>query len=481
MKLITQFFVSFSKFIINFTIIYFFTRIIEFIARSLNFYIPFEFTFLLIFIVYLIINKIFKLKSFGGLIFGRLNKYKVYLAFAVIMFFLILFGNEVIKAKKVFDVASYYNDYSHSAPDYTDRDSSELVDISTMDTLKEENYVNWINKNGQPPLDYILNEINQHQVLVFGESHGFSNYLIFLNKIIPDLYKVGVRVIAMEVCQSNDNELLEKLVNGKEYDRDLALDIARHEQWLAWGAKDYWDVLESVWKLNKNLDPNQEKMKIIGLESKKDMPAISLVIPGDDTRPAPFYEKLKIFRTLKTIPNLVNNDELMAKQIEEKIIKKNKKGIVWVGGSHSYLNFIQPYGEKGRMAYILHKKFGEKIFQILLHGVENSELLTKFLKDVISKSNFKQIGFDVISSPFGLLRDSTSMDFRNRPLVDFGDIACGYLYLCPVDSLKNCEFIPNFVTQVTFIKEKPFFEAVVGKQLKSADDVNKYYENKFNR
>lgn len=481
MKLITKFFISSSKFIINFTIIYFFTLIIEFIARSLNVYIPFEFTFLIIFFLYLLICKLLKLKTLGGFVFERFSKYKAYIAFAVTFLVLILIGNEVIKARKAFDVASYYNDYSHSAPDYSNRDSSKLVDISTIDSSKEYLYVNWLNENGRSPLDYTLKKISQHQVLIFGETHDLSNYLIYFNKIIPDLYKAGVRVIALEVCLSKDDDIIEKLVNGKEYDKDLALEIARHDPWLAWGAKDYWDILESVWKLNKSLKPNEEKMKVLGLESNEEMSSVVLVLTGDDGKPSPFYEKFRIFRILKIIPNFINRDELMAKQIEEQIIKKNKKGIVLVGAAHSYLNYKQNQFEKGRMGYILHKKFKDKVFQVYFHFNECSEQIAKFIENTIKESNFKEVGFDVTFSPFGLLRDSSSVDFKNRPMVEFADIASGYLYLCPIDSLKHCKFIPIFVTQETFIKEKPFFEAVVGKKLESANDVNKYYENKFNK
>lgn len=476
---LTKFFVSFSKFIINFSAIYFLTSSIESIIRSFDIYIPFEFTLVLLFIFYLIICKIFRLKTLGNFLFEIFSKYKAYLAFVVTSLVLLLIGGEFINVKKGFDVVSYYSDYSHPTPDYTNRDSNKLVEISSIDSTKEKAFVNWLITNGSPPLEYILGKVFIHQVVLLGEMHDMSNNLVFLNKIIPDLYNNGVRVIAMEVCLSDDDELLEKLVNDEKYSKDLALEIARHQPWLMWGSKDYWDILEAVWKLNKSLKPNQEKMKIIGLESNYDMPSMVLVLSGDDGKPSPFYEKLRIFRVLKSIPNGDNRDELMAKRIEETIINKNKKGIVLVGADHSFPNFKQDQFGKGRMGYILNKKFGDKIFQIYLHANYDSELIAKFLDNVISKSNFKQVGFDVISSPFGLLRDSSAYDFKNRSLVNFADIAQGYLFLCPIDSLKHCKFIPNFVTQETFIKEKPFFEAVVGKALKNAKELNEYYVNKF--
>ena len=386
---LTKFFVSFSKLIINFSAIYILTSCIEFVALCFDIYIPFEFTFIVFFILYLTINKIFKLRSFGVFLFEKFYKYKTYLAFVVMSLVLLLIGGEVIKAKKVFDVVSYYSDYSHSDPDYANRDSSKLFEISSIDSTKRKVFTDWLNVNGKTPLDYILKKVSEHQVVILGEMHDISNHLVFLNKIIPVLYNNGVRVIAMEVCLSEDDELLEKLVNGEKYDKDLALEIARHQPWLIWGSKDYWDVLESVWKLNQSLKPNQEKMKIVGLESNNNIASFVLTFSGEDGKPSPFYEKFRLFRALKAIPGFLYRDELMAKQIEEKIINKNKKGIVLVGAAHSFPNFKQDQFGKGRMGYILNKKFGDKIFQIYLHENYDSELIAKFMDNVISKSNFK--------------------------------------------------------------------------------------------
>jgi len=481
MQRITKFFISFSKFIINFTVVYLFTSLIELITQSLNVYIPFEFTFLIIFTLYLIINKIFKLKSFAGLLFEKFYKYKTYLAFVVTFLVIILIGSEVIKAKKVLDVVSYYSDYSHSAPDYINRDSIKLVEISSIDSTKNKVFAEWLNANGMAPLEYILKKFSKYQVVILGEMHDMSDNLIFLNKIVPDLYNNGVRVIALEVCLSEDDELLEKLVSGEKYDKDFALEIARHQPSLIWGSKDYWDVLESVWKLNKNLNHNKEKMKVIGLDRKGDTPSFVMVWSTDEAKPSSFFEKFRILRTLKDIPTVLNRDELMAKEIEERIINKNKKGIVLVGAAHSYPNFKQDQFGKGRMSYILNKKFGDKVFQVHLHSYGYSKLISKHIENTIRNSNYKQVGFDVVTSPFEKLRDSSDNNFKDRPLVNFGDFAFGYLYLCPVDSLKHCKFIPNFVTQETFIKEKPFFEAVVGKALNNAKELNEYYVNKFSQ
>jgi len=58
--------------------------------------------------------------------------------------------------------------------------------------------------------------------------HDKKDNLDFLNKIIPALYhKAGVRYIAMECFPPEMNNKVKKLVTAKNYDRELALEIAR--------------------------------------------------------------------------------------------------------------------------------------------------------------------------------------------------------------------------------------------------------------
>lgn len=467
--------IRFSILIVNLLLIYFFTKVIVYLTQSINIYIPFELIFLVLATLYFLLSHLLKIKTFGRWVLLLFGKYKNHIAFALIILITLFIIKKIIYFKDIYDVSNGYSSYSLSEPDYTETDSSKLIEISSIDSSDATILLNWLNQNGNTPEDYILEKVSEYQVIVFGEVHERSNYLNLLKEMIPDFYKTGVRIIAMEVCLYDDNELIEKLVTSKQYDYELALEIGRHQPWLIWGWKEYWDILEGVWSLNRSLDVNQEKMKVIGLDSKYEMPSISLVLNSEDKRSGPFYEKLRILQTIQTMPLLQYRDELMAKQIEDQIIKKGEKGIVWVGASHSYLNFKKLFSEKGRMSFILHKKFKGKIFQIYLHEKFYSQKISSYIENIISKSEFDQIGFDIINSPLNDLRDSSSINFSKNPKVCFGDIASGYLYLVPFDSLSKCRFIKDFVTQKMFIKEKPFYEALVGKSFSNADEVNQFF------
>jgi len=407
------------------------------------------------------------------------NKY--YVA-ATILFFVFFLGNAIIGFFSKYTIAGNYSAYALSKQDYIENDNKKLIDISSLDSTKNEQFTNWLNKNGKSPHDYILEKVSQYQITIFGEMHDQSNYLVMLKELLPELYhKAGVRYIAMEVCVHEDNELIDKLVTANEYDEELALEIGRHQPWLAWGGKEYWDILKAVWLLNKNLDQNQEKIKIIGLDSKWDGPSIALTRGTESGKSGPLYEKLRILRAIRSLPLFIYRDELMANEIDKEIIKKNKKGIVWVGSAHSFLNYKQQYQSKGRMAYILYKKYGDKIFQINLHSNYSSIPIAKLIERSASFSKFHQIGFDLYKSPFNELRDSSSNYFRNQSNVCYGDIVRGYIYLAPCDSLSSVKYIKNFISPRMFAREKPYYELVVGKPLFNAKEVNDYYVHYFNK
>ena len=409
---------------------------------------------------------------------GR-NKYFI---LASIILIVSLLGNEIMRFKSKSDIASYYATYALAKPDYGKRDIIRPEEVSSLDSTKIGPYVNWLNNYGKSPKEYILDEVSQHQVTIFGEVHNVSNYLKLLNELIPDLYyKAGVRCIAMEVCVHEDDELIEKLITSKEYDNKLALEIGRDEPWTDWGEKEYWDILKAVWALNKSLKPGQDKMEIIGLDSKWDGPSIALTRGTDEGKSGSILEMLRVFRAINSFPLVIYRDELMAYEIEKQIIDKNLRGIVWVGAGHSYLN-CKPHNQiKGRMGYILYKKYGNKIFQINTHNSETSEPIAHWIEKCVAKSNFKQVGFDLFKSPFNELRDSSSDLFHNMPNVDLGDLTRGYIYLVPCDSLKPDKFISNFITPKMFATEKPYYELRWGRSFTDAKAVNEYYINNIEK
>ena len=391
-------------------------------------------------------------------------------------------------AFRAVSIGSLYSDlsaYGRAETDYGNRDPALLTEASSISPDEDSLYTGWLDEHGVSPVDYAVEMASRHQVTIFGESHFNGTHLRYLHEMIPALYhRAGVRCIAMECCAHEDNEAINELVTAPGFDWGRAIDVGRHQAWRSWGAREYWEVFEVVWRLNHSLPPGSDPMRVVGIDSRWDGPSFALSAAGDDRASGPWWERLRALRILPDVANLAMRDELMAGQIEREIIEKGVKGIVWVGAYHSFIGYKQPYQRQGRMAYILHSKCGESVFQIYLHGGSlgaqriNHEYagpppaMERFLERVAEERPDSAVGFTVIGSPFALLRDSCSYLYHVDPSVGFGDVASGYVYLGPNAAAASCTWVDGFITQRMFLENRPFYEARIGEGLRDADEVN---------
>ena len=304
-------------------------------------------------------------------------------------------------------------------------------------------FSNWLDGNGKDPVDYIVGKCRDHDLVIVGEHHYIKPYCELFTRALPGAYKkAGVRVVALEVCNAEDNEKIARLIAGKTYDTELAYDIARSENWGLWGYKEYWDILEAVWDLNRSLPPGAEPMRVVGIDRKMDFQLDSLWRA----------EKLKdpaLIEKAKNQPDIYKRDDWLVENIENETFAKGAKGIVLVGLNHSFTHYAQPMldkegklkGEWPRMGKILSGKYGDKIFQIGLHGAHNppsvidktdkgaEPVFSGLIETIMAARGGKPVGFDVVGSPFAGIRDSRSYYFHWQPEMSFVNICRGYVFL----------------------------------------------------
>jgi len=365
---------------------------------------------------------------------------------------------------------------------FMDRDPSSVTDVSAV---TDTSFVSWLDKNEQSPEAYALQVTSAHQVTLFGEMHENADNLIFLNHLIAPLYhKSGIRVIAMEIIPASMNKKVEQLINGKSYDRDLAMEIARSQCWKMWGFKEYWDVLETVWKLNHSLADTAEKMRVIGLDADWEMPNLSLLGTSQDSKgKTAFWEKFRIFSAIGDFPKYANRDKLMARNIEKEIISKHQKAVVWIGFNHTLINVTATVQRNNklvavnpRFAVLLSQKYKNTFFQVELYqrfDLNDSDSIPvytnsidNFLDSVMRLRNNKPAGFSIALSPFEKLRDKYSPFFSQSPSVCYGDVAQGLIFLKPFSASSRCNWIPGYISDKMFMKYKPMYDLVFGKNEK---------------
>ncbi len=374
------------------------------------------------------------------------------------------------------------------------RSASKLTEVSKIkqDTV----FTSWIKKNSQNPENYLVGIAAHHKVTLLGEMHDKKDNLIFFNNVIPYLYfKSGVRCIGMEVMPACMNERIKKLVNNRQYDEKLAIEIARSQPWRGWGDKEYWNVLKTVWVLNKSLPVNAPKMRLVGLDGDWEGPDIGLLnIGGDKKGPTPFTEKFKIFPAIKALLIAINREGIMANNIEHEMINKGDKGVVLVGFAHTMPQLGRPIIQdhkvvavKERMGMLLGRKYNDDIFQIELFQPLDAEvedkahppLIQHFVETVINKSAAGAVGFSIKNSPFEFIRDSYSEYFEFYPSVCYGDVAKGLIYLKPLNKMKSCTWTEDYISNEMYMKYKPFYQLIAKQKFTNAKEVNEYFKKKY--
>jgi uncharacterized RDD family membrane protein YckC len=370
------------------------------------------------------------------------------------------------------------------------RKPSDVVEVSkiTNDSL----FKNWVNKHAKSPKDYAIEIAKTHRVTLFGESHDLKDNLEFFNGIVNDLYyKAGVRCIGMEVMPSSVDGKIEKLINGKDFNDELALQIARSQGWKTWGDREYWDVLKTVWKLNKSLLANAQKMRLVGLD--EDWEAANMVllnIGGEKRGPTPFAEKFRVFPMLRDFISLSLRDEMMARNIEKEIIRKGDRGVVWIGFAHTLPQFAwaqikdhKIMAASPRMGVLLHQKYKDEIFQIEMFqpfDPDNDDkncapVFQSFIERLMTAHGNYPAGFNIKNSPFENIRDKCSGYFSLYPTVTYGDLAQGLIFLKPFKDLKKCTWTQRYISNEMFMKYKPLYEVMAKRKFANANEVNKYF------
>lgn len=361
-------------------------------------------------------------------------------------------------------------------------------DARTVSADGYAGWADWLNAHGAAPEEYAVAVAKEHQLTIFGEFHHVADDLRFLVQIIPDLYhRAGVRCLGMEALVARDNEALLKLVTAPAFDRDHAVVLARHEAWRAWGSREYLDVLEAVWRLNHSLPLGEPPLRVIGLDREWDMPSWSLVGAGDDAKPGPWWERLRLLRVLPDLPLLARRDELMAWELEREAFVTQQRAVAWVGAGHAYVDYAQPFvfgdptsGRRCRMGAILRRKYGEQVCHLRLHdSAYEGPALVALIEAVQALRGNKPIALDVAASPFATLRDGAGLEDRRDPGVCFADFVTGYLYLKPVSAQRHCAWESGFITQSMFLRDKPYYEAQTGKRLPNAQEADAAFRQKW--
>lgn len=351
----------------------------------------------------------------------------------------------------------FYTGITLAEPQIQDNEPNQPHPIKASD-IKEANYspyLSYLKEHAKSPVEYVLGKFKDHDVVILGEMHEQKENLELVCDLIEPLYhKAGVKSFAMETLKSKNISLVNQLVTSVEYDQQLALRIFRDQGWPTWGFKEYMDVIKAVWELNNKLPPQAQKVKVVPLSSD--------------------WDAYDIVSGAWTEANEKAHDNHMAQILSSEVLEKGEKALVLIGYNHSFTHYRQPRFKDGkligerhaRFGYILHRKYGDRIFQVCLHlrhrgpkvvtkqPTSGHPILVGFMEKMFEANNDKPVGFDVENSPFACLRDKGSYYFAFQKDVVFSDIAQGYIFLKPLDKLSRVTWVKGFIDESNFERAK---------------------------
>jgi len=321
------------------------------------------------------------------------------------------------------------------------------------DDIKDANYSSYLahlKQHAKSPVEYVLDKFKDHDVVILGEMHEVrENCKLFADLIEPLYHRAGVRYFAMEVLRHKNTALANQLVTGKEYDQQLALRIFRDYAWPNWGYKEYMDIIKAIWELNSKLPPEAERFKVVALD-KGDWEAY-------DMPTSPFSKETEDF--------IKEHDTFMANVLAYEVLEKGGKALVQIGYMHSFVHY-RLGDTTPRFGYILHEKYGDRIFQVCLHqphfGPEvlkgnppkSLPVIIDFVEKIMRKNRNKPVGFDIDGSPFANLRDRKSLYFIFQEDTIFSDIAQGYIFIKPLNKLNKMTWVEGFISEENFERAK---------------------------
>jgi hypothetical protein len=343
----------------------------------------------------------------------------------------------------------------------------------------------YLKTNWKTPEQYIIDKFRNHDIVFLSEDHAVKHNLVLAQTMIPLLYAAGVYNFGMEFGASEDQERLDSLVTAPAYDETVARKIMFNYN-VGWAIKEYMDIYKAAWNLNKTLPRNARKFRIINLSYKFNWNSCNLDVIG-----------IKTPETVSKIFYKGGTEEYRAMIVKNLIIDKKEKILILTGGLHAFTKYQQPEYDyyEPNFYHLLDRTFGnlvykmspKKVFTILLHypfqsktGSYNVRPANGMIDNVMQNFQDKRVGFDLLNTPFGALRDTSFFSIGH---LDFklSDMADGYIYQKAFEDYEGCTFDDQFFTGTDWMEVlKQYPDQDIRQKPKNLDEYKRQICNMLN-
>jgi hypothetical protein len=315
--------------------------------------------------------------------------------------------------------------------------------LESLESPSSKELLHYWKENALSPQDYVVQKFRDSNWVFLGEYHRIKHDVDLVASLIPLLHeKTDVRYLAWEFLWHEASARANELVTAPDYDRGEMIDFFRNQN-PTWSYEEYLNIFKAVWQSNKRFAAERGPFQLVGLH-----PGIrwEIILYGKDPK-AIKNEKDK----------QANYDSLMAKWLEEDLLKKGKKALISTGIAHSTAKFKEYWvGKDGkqlvRMGNLVYKDpYKSKMFFIALHAPFYDSASRKDIYpfdgilDRLMKKFQKDIGFDVVGTPFESLTHQSRSPF-SITAYNFGDLYDGYImFRTPIKEYRGISCIPDWL------------------------------------
>ena len=322
----------------------------------------------------------------------------------------------------------------------------------TVNELEE-----WVGTNAVPPVDYLVSQFQDHRIIFLGEMGRVREQIQVVIDAIPALYNAGIRHLGVGFALSDDQDRIDELITGEEFDDALAHSIL-FDRMVVWGFEEYVDVFRAAWEINRNLPEGTPPFRIVGLEVDQDYSHI--VEPEDAEDP----EKIRqVFA--EGLP-----DVHMANVIREEFLATGNRALIYVGMQHAHTEFRnRAYAERAeelnlgdsrRVGNIIYDQIGDDAVTVLIHtpwGDDRSQngmaypaggALDALLEELPAER--RAMGFDVDGTPFAELPVYAKSLTEGYDRLSFSEVTDGYITVELLTDYEPATPIEGFITDENF-------------------------------
>lgn len=279
----------------------------------------------------------------------------------------------------------------------------------------------YIEQNSYDPYEYILDKFQNSQVVVLGESHWLKAHTEFVEQLLPKLAENNITDYAVEWSNIQMQPQMNKYLASDPEDLSLLYECLAEEYDLyGWPYKGYVDIFRTCRKINLSLSKNNEQFRVHLVDAP---------LRNSNTQ-VPW-----------------RRDRCMGETLA-RISKDSRKILFHCGATHAILNLKNRNGSRyPTAASVLTQNSSANIFVIRLdyfgfdiHKEQPNSFANGIFLEINKKNKCKNIGFDLINSPFENIAASQLNDliFSTSHIDDrLIDAYQGYILF---DDLFNSEF-----------------------------------------